>query len=121
MRVRFPSKWQWSHMDTYDETSDLKVHVKSYMIQANLFSGDGRVHCRLFPTTLKGPVLEWYYSLPANSVNSFEMLYARFTTWFANSKPASASSASLQHVIQGDDKSLRQYMARFTKATLSIP
>jgi len=91
------------------------------MTQANLFSTDGRVHCRLFPTTLKGPALDWYYSLPANSVGSFEMLCARFTARFADSKPATASSASLYHVVQGENESLRQHLARFTKATLLIP
>jgi len=58
MRAKLPSKWQWPHMDTYDGTSDPEVHIKSYMTQGNLFSTDGRVHCRLFPTTLKGPALD---------------------------------------------------------------
>jgi len=121
MKARLFSKWQWPHMDTYNRTSNPGVHVKSYMTQANLFSTDGRVHCRLFPTTLKGLALDWYYSLPANSIDSFEMLCARFTTRFADNKPATASLASLYHVVQGDNKSLRQYMARFTKAMLLIP
>jgi len=63
---------------------------------------------------------EWYYSLPANSVDSFEMLCAWFMARFADNKPTTASSASLQHVTQGDFESLRQYMTRFTKATLAI-
>jgi len=121
MMARLPSKWQWPHMDTYDDTTDPSTYVKSYMTQANLFSVDGRVHCRLFPTMLRGLELDWYYSLPANSVNSFEMLCARFTARFADSKPASTSSASLQNVVQGDNESLRHYMAQFTRATLSIP
>jgi len=79
MRARLPSKWQWPHMDTYHRTSDLEVHIKSYMTQANHFSEDGRVHCSLFMTTLKGSILEWYYSLLANFVDLFEMLCARFT------------------------------------------
>jgi len=108
-------------MDTYDRTSDPDTHVKSHMTQANLFSVDGRVHCRLFPATLRGPALDWYYSLPANSVNSFEMFCAKFTARFADSKLASTLSASLQNVVQGDNESLRHYMTRFTRATLSIP
>jgi len=107
-------------MDTYDGTSDPRTH-KSYMTQANLFSADGRVHCRLFPTMLRGPALDWYYSLPANSVSSFEMLCARFTVRFADSKPTLTSSTSLQNVVQGDNESLGYYMTRFIKATLSIP
>jgi len=108
-------------MDTYDGTSYPDVHVKSYMTQANLFSTDGRVHCRLFPTTLKGLTLNWYYYLPANFVKSFKMLYSRFTPRFADSKLASASSASLHHIVQGDNESLRHYMTYFTKVTLLIP
>jgi len=69
MRAKLPSKWQWPYMDTYDGTLDPDVHVKSYMTQANLFSTDGQVHCRLFPTTLKGPALDWYYFPPASSVD----------------------------------------------------
>ena len=53
----------------------------------------------------------------ANSVDSFEMLCARFTPRFADSKP----DDSLDHVVQRDNELLRQYMARFTKTTLLIP
>ena len=72
------------------------------------------------PYNTQRPALEWYYSLPTNFVDSFEMLCTRFMAKFANSKPTSASLASFQHVVQRDNKSLRQYMAQFTKATLSI-
>jgi len=82
-------------MKTYDGSSNPEVHIKSYMTQANLFSDDLRVHCRLFLTRLKNPTLEWYYSLSANSVDSFEMLCARFTARFADNKPTTASTASL--------------------------
>jgi len=33
-------------------TLDLEAHVKAYMTQAQLFSKDMDMHCRLFPTTL---------------------------------------------------------------------
>jgi len=71
MEVQFPDKWKWPKVDSYDVTSNSNAHVKTYMTQANLFFGDLRVHCRLFPITLKKPVLEWYYSLPQNLVDSF--------------------------------------------------
>jgi len=74
-----------------------------------------------FPQHLKGPALEWYYSLHANSIDSFEMLCARFIAKFADNKSTTTSSASLQHVTQGDSEPLRPYMTWFTKATLAIP
>jgi len=114
------SIWKWSNVRTYDEGYDSEVHIKSYLTQANPFSNDLRVHYRLFPTTLVEAVLEWCYSLPPNSVDSFETLCARFTTTFADSKPMVTCSMSLQHVTQGDTESLRQYMTQFSKATLGI-
>jgi len=91
------------------------------MTQANLFSGDLRVHCRLFPTTLKETTLEWYYSLPHNSVDSFRTLCSKFIAWFVDSKPMTTVSASLHHVSQGRNEPLRQFMSRFTKAYFNIP
>jgi len=64
--------------------------------------------------------LEWYYSLPPNSVDSFETLCTQFIARIIDSKPMVTSSVPLQHVMQGDFKSLWQYMTRFSKAMLQI-
>jgi len=40
MQVRQSSKWKWPNVETYDETSDLEVHIKSYLTYANLFSDE---------------------------------------------------------------------------------
>jgi len=64
MEAQLPDKWKWPKVDSYDGTLDPDAHVKAYMTQVNLFSGDLRGHCRLFPTTPKGTTLKWYYLLP---------------------------------------------------------
>jgi len=63
MQAQLLNKWKVTQMDLYDDSSDQDAHVKAYLIQTNIFCRDLRVHCRLFPTTLKGPTLEWYYSV----------------------------------------------------------
>jgi len=98
-------------VDLYIRTSDPDAHVKAYMTR-----GDLKLHYRLFPTTLKGTTLKWYYSLPWNSVDSFCTLCFKFIARFIDNKPMATSSTSLHHVTQGKDESLRQYMARFAKA-----
>jgi len=57
MRARLPFKWQWSKMETYDESSNSEVHIKFYMTQTNLFFEDLWIHYHLFPTTFKRPCL----------------------------------------------------------------
>jgi len=121
MEAQLPNKWKWPKVDSYDGTSDSDVNIKAYMTQVNLFFGDLRMHYKLFPTTLKGTTLKWYYSLPQNLVDSFRTLCSKFITRFIDSKPMATSSASFQHVTQGKHESLRQNMARFVKACLNIP
>ena len=121
IKAQLPEKWKWPKVDSYDGTSDSDAQVKAYMTQANLFSRDLRVHWRLIPTILKGTTLKWYYSLPRNSVNLFRTLSSNFIARFIDNKPITTSSASLHHVTEGKNESLRQYMARFAKACLNIP
>jgi len=58
MQVWLSSKWKWLNGRTYDKSSDPKVHIKSCLTQANLFSDDLRVHCCMVPTNLEGATLE---------------------------------------------------------------
>jgi len=55
-------------------------------------------------TTLKGPTLDWYYSLPRHLIGSFETLWVRLTARFADYIPIVIDSTSLKSVIQGDVK-----------------
>jgi len=103
------------------ENLEPRAHVKAYMKQANLFSKNMVVHCKLFPTTLSVVTLEWYYSLPRNSIESFNALCGRFLAKFADYKPIIVTSTSLHNVIQVEGEDLRQYMTKFVRATLNIP
>lgn len=101
MQAQLPDKGKWPKLDSYDWTLDPDMHIKAYMIQASLFFDGLRVHCRLFPTTLKGTILYRYYILPQNSIDSFRTLCDKFIARFVDSKPIATSSTLLQHVIQG--------------------
>lgn len=77
------------------------------MTQTQLFSKDIDMHGMLFPTTLGGVALEWYDSLPRNSVDSFDTFCDRFLARFTDCKPVAATSTSLHNVVQGETKGLR--------------
>ena len=106
MRAQLPQRWSWPNLEKYSGTSDPEAHVKAHMTQTQLLSMDMDVHCRLFPTTLAGMALEWYYYLPRNSVDSFETFCGRFLARFADCKPMAATSTSLHNVVQGETKRL---------------
>jgi len=107
MGAELPRKWKWPSLGKYNGTFDPEAHIKAYMTQANLFSRNMVVHCILFPTTLMEVTLEWYYSLPKNSIDSFNTLYAWFLARFPDCKPIVVKSASLHNVVQGEEEGLR--------------
>jgi len=60
------------------------------------------------------------YFLLAYSIDSFDTFCTRFTTQFVDCKPIVTNLASLEHVVKGENESLRQYMPCFAKAYLNI-
>jgi len=64
--------------------------------------------CIAFPTTLKGPSLKWFTSLPPYSVKYFNTLSTFFSTQFVGS------------VKQERDETLRAFIDRFSKVALKI-
>jgi len=109
-------------MEKYSGTSDLEANVKVYDPGSGILEGkDMDVNCRLFPTTLVGVALEWYYSLPKISVDSFGTFCGRFLARFTYCKLVASTLASLHNVVQGEIEGLRQFMTWFARATLNIP
>jgi len=76
---------------------------------------------KFFPTTLKGPTLDWFTTLPLYSIDYFDTLSHIFTTHFAGSRPHQTTTLSLLSVGQEQDETLRAFIYRFSKATLRTP
>ena len=53
------------------------LHYNQAMI---LNAGNDRLLCKVFPAGLRGPALAWFHKLPRNSINSFNDLWAAFTS-----------------------------------------
>nr|KYP45117.1 hypothetical protein KK1_033399 [Cajanus cajan] len=76
--------------------------------------------CKVFPTSLKGPALNWFTRLSSRSVDSFTTLSSRFVIQFATSRPHQLTSIDLVNIRQEKKEPLRTFMERFGKITLSI-
>ncbi|XP_065627107.1 uncharacterized protein LOC136066559 [Quercus suber] len=76
--------------------------------------------CRAFPTTLKGPARIWFIRLTPNSISTFKELRAQFTSHFIGGHWYKKSAACLMSIKQGEDETLRSYIAHFNKEALLI-
>ncbi|XP_075654774.1 uncharacterized protein LOC142624938 [Castanea sativa] len=78
------------------------------------------IMCRVFPTTLKGPVRICYSRLTANSISTFKELDAQFVSHFIGGHRYKKSTACLMSIRQREDETLRSYISHFNKEALSI-
>ena len=58
----------------FDGSSDPYGHMLYYNQAMALNVGNEQLLCKVFPTSLQGPVLAWFHKLLRSSVNSFDKL-----------------------------------------------
>ncbi|XP_068490511.1 uncharacterized protein [Phaseolus vulgaris] len=115
-----PDNWKNLTIDKYDGSTDPDEHIAIYTTQISLYTWNGAVMCRVFPTTLKGAALSWFTRLPPLSIDCFDTLVEKFGAQFATSRPHHLTSIALVNIRQEKGESLRMFMERFGKVALGI-
>jgi len=87
-------------LDRYIGETDPDEHLKVYITHVALYTSQDVVFCKAFPTTLKGPALKWFTTLPPYSIDSFDALSHMFSTHFAGSHPHQTTTISLLGIRQ---------------------
>ncbi|XP_012853762.1 PREDICTED: uncharacterized protein LOC105973286 [Erythranthe guttata] len=105
----------------YNGTSDPAKHLSRFNNTTSLHQLTEGVKCRAFVTTLAGPAQAWFGLLPQGSIHSFGQFTKAFMNQFASSKKCKKTSLSLFSIRQREKESLRNYIKRFTSATLEVP
>nr|KYP31978.1 hypothetical protein KK1_047453 [Cajanus cajan] len=118
--ARLPDNWKNLTLEKYDGTADPEEHLDAFVTQVGLYTDDDAILCKVFPTSLKGPALNWFTRLPPGSVDSFTSLSSRFVIQFSTSRPHQLTSIALVNIRQEKKEPLRTFMERFGKMTLSI-
>jgi len=115
------AQWEPFTLDCFTGETDPDEHLKVYITHVTLYTSQDVVFCKAFPTTLKGPTLEWFTTLPPYSIDSFDVLSHMFSTYFAGSRPHQTTTISLLGIRQEQGEQLRAFIDRFSKAALRTP
>ncbi|XP_061375772.1 uncharacterized protein LOC133317887 [Gastrolobium bilobum] len=75
---------------------------------------------RIFALTLTGAAQAWFFTLPANSIGSFEEFGKKFLLNFATSKKHPKSEFTLGKIHQQPGETLQRYLNRFKDAALQV-
>ena len=62
----------------FDDSNDPYYHMLHYNQEMTLNVNNDRLLCKVFQSSLQGPVLSWFHKLPRNSINSFNELWTTF-------------------------------------------
>ena len=86
MEADIPLGWKPLNLERYDETTDPDEHLDAFLTQANLYTNDNAILCRVFHMFLKGVALTWYNGLPARSIDNFDTLFERFSVQYTTNR-----------------------------------
>ena len=104
----------------YDGSSDPYDHMLHYNQAMILSAKDDRLLCKVFPASLKGLALAWFYKLPRGSINTFGELWAVFVSQYLCSVRQKGNISSLQFILKREDESIRDFTRRFGQAVQQI-
>ena len=116
-----PTQWEPFTLERYTGETNPDEHLKVYITHVALYTSHDAVFCKAFPTTLKGPALEWFTTLPPYSIDNFDTLSHMFTTHFAGNHPHQTTTISLIGVKQEQGETLRTFIDRFRKVVVRTP
>ena len=113
-------KFRMPQIESYYRVKDPLDHLETFKTLMHLQGVPDEIMCRAFPTTLKGPARIWFSRLTPNSINTFKELSTQFASHFIGGHRYKRSTTCLISIKQREDGTLRSYITRFNKETLSI-
>ncbi|GAU29790.1 hypothetical protein TSUD_293580 [Trifolium subterraneum] len=78
------------------------------------------LRCKLLSGTFKDAVLRWYMNLPKNSIESYADFHKKFIHQFYGTKHIKVTATSLFTIRRNYVETLREYLARFSEATIKV-
>ncbi|CAA0830004.1 Unknown protein, partial [Striga hermonthica] len=106
---------------SYDGSTDPSRHMRSFENMAVFHRYNDSVQCRAFLKTLRGSAQDWFHQLPAGAIKDFEGFSSSFLNQFASVRPQEKSYLTLMGIQQKEGESLRDYVARYTRACVEVP
>ncbi|XP_014499586.1 uncharacterized protein LOC106760694 [Vigna radiata var. radiata] len=107
-------------IEKFDGTTDPEHHLRNFVDSMAFYSKSDPIKCRAFSLSLKDEALEWYYTLPPNSIDSFHIVTTLFKSQFSANRREKVSAAKLVNLKQGKDEPLRTFMRRYSEAARRV-
>ena len=108
-----PHEFSMPHFTSFKGDGDPERHLKHYQTAMILYRNNDNLMCKIFATTLQGKAQDWFYTLPPQSIRSFDELSLVFTKEYSSYRSIKKKSDHLFNVKKNPKESLRDYVKRF--------
>jgi hypothetical protein len=108
------------NLPTFDGKSDPSEHLMAVGTQTAIIGAADHLKCKLLSGTLKEATLRWYMNLPKHFIESRLDFQRKFVQQFSGSKHIKVTATSLFATRQNHAETLREYLARFSEATIKV-
>ncbi|XP_068304398.1 uncharacterized protein [Pyrus communis] len=108
-----PREFSMPYFTSFNGDRDSERHLEHYQSAMILYRNYNDLMCMVFTTTLKGKAQDWFYTLPPQSIRSFNELSLVFTKEYSSYCSIKKKFDHLFNVKKNPKKSLRNYMKRF--------
>ena len=104
----------------FDGSNEPYDHMLHYNKEMTLNASNDHLLCKVFPASLRGPMLAWFHKLPHNSMNSFNELWTAIISQYLCSIRPKRNISSLQTIIKQEEESILDFTRRFGQAIQQV-
>ncbi|XP_017409334.2 uncharacterized protein LOC108321929 [Vigna angularis] len=120
MNVQISEQFVASQFKMYNGTTDPASHIQTFSNAMAFRTGNEAIWCRAFSLSLEDEALEWFNTLPPNSIENFTGLKQLFIKQFTASSTQDLTVFELMTLKQGKDEALRTFMDRYQKTVRRV-
>ncbi|XP_052723752.1 uncharacterized protein LOC128193711 [Vigna angularis] len=120
MNVQISEQFVAPQFKMYNGTTDPASHIQTFSNAMAFRTGNDAIWCRAFSLSLEDEALEWFNTLPPNSIENFAGLKQLFIKQFAASSAQDLTVFELMTLKQGKEETLRTFMDRYQKTVRRV-
>ncbi|XP_014506181.1 uncharacterized protein LOC106765928 [Vigna radiata var. radiata] len=104
-------------LEKYDGSAD---HLRIFSNAMVFYMNSDPVICRAFSLSLKDEALEWYNTLPPNSVDCFAIVETLFRRQYSSNRKQEITPTELVNTKQEKGETFKAFMKRYTETTRQV-
>ncbi|XP_017410223.2 uncharacterized protein LOC108322592 [Vigna angularis] len=107
-------------LDKYDGSADPDNHLRTFGNAMAFYTDSDPIMYRAFSLSLKEEALEWYNTLPPNTVDCFATVENLFRRQYASNRKQEVTPTDLVNTKQEKGETLKTFMQRYTETARRV-